>query len=279
MTRWWWLAALVAIGVARCTCVDDEPREPLRLATFNIKNFPQDRRQIDGAFAEIRGLGASFVGVQEISEPALFAREATSRLGPRWQFVSIDTKPVGQEPAGHHNGVLFDGARWAFAGMRVFDGTRVGTRHKPTLEVRLRRGDRFLRVLVVHFKSGTAGRIVRAAQHVALRQIVRDVQKSGEPVVLLGDFNATEADDREDLATLAKLTKLAWATEDLACSAFWSRDDGCPRSRLDHVFTWTPPIHVHAAGACASEGCDWQASCPIYARTVSDHCPVVVDVE
>ena len=278
MMRWWWLAALVSIGVARCACRDDSPRERIRFATFNIEDFPKDERQINGAFAEIRVSRASFVGVQEIGDPALFAREAAARLGPRWQLVSIDTRPIGETRPGDQIGVLFDGSRWAYAGMRTHEGTRVG-RFKPTLEVRLRHGERFIRVVVVHLRSGTDGRSVRAAQFAALRSIVKEVQKSGEPVVVLGDFNATEIGDRDDLAALAKATKLVWATEGLACSAFWRREDGCPRSRLDHVLSWAPPIDVHAEGACATDGCEWQASCPLYARAISDHCPVVVDVE
>jgi endonuclease/exonuclease/phosphatase family metal-dependent hydrolase len=94
----------------------------------------------------------------------------------------------------------------------------------------------------------------------------------------MGDFNATEPADREDLARLARATGLVWATEGLACSAFWSRDDGCPRSRLDHVLTSTAPRSVTAAGACATEGCDRQDRCPRYVHDVSDHCPVVVDL-
>ncbi|MBA3541607.1 MAG: endonuclease/exonuclease/phosphatase family protein [Deltaproteobacteria bacterium] len=133
-----------------------------------------------------------------------------------------------------------------------------------------------MRVLVVHLKAGGDGRDIRARQYAALATVVRAVQHSGERIVLLGDFNATADDDRKDLARLAALTGLRWATEPLACSAFWSRDDGCPRSRLDHVLTWAPPRRVEAAGACATEGCDWQDRCPLYAEQVSDHCPVVV---
>jgi len=94
--------------------------------------------------------------------------------------------------------------------------------------------------------------------------------------VLLGDFNATEIGDRDDLALLARDMNMVWASEPLACTAFWSREDSCPRSRLDHVLTWTAPATIEIAGACAREGCDTQARCPIYAHEVSDHCPVIV---
>ncbi len=242
----------------------------LRVATFNIEDFPQHARQIDGAFRELSATGASIFAVQEIMEPARFVRELHARLGEAWDFVHTDT-------GSHDLGVAFDRRAWRLVSTEVHDETCLGGNHKPTLEVQLRAGDETVRVLVVHFKSGSAGRDVRARQHAALLRIVRAAAASGDRVVVMGDFNATEPADRDDLARLARATGLAWATESLACSAFWSRDDGCPRSRLDHVLTSSPPHEVVAGGACASEGCDWQQSCPLYVDEVSDHCPVVVD--
>jgi endonuclease/exonuclease/phosphatase family metal-dependent hydrolase len=97
--------------------------------------------------------------------------------------------------------------------------------------------------------------------------------------VVLGDFNATHDEhDRADLAALAKHTDLVWTTEPLACSAFWRRDDGCPSSRLDHIVAWQTG-KVTAFGACATHGCEWKESCPVYREHVSDHCPVVLQLD
>jgi endonuclease/exonuclease/phosphatase family metal-dependent hydrolase len=274
--------ALASVLTTRAACRScREPAPPIRFATFNIEDWPRHAEQIDGAFAEIAGLDAGFVAVQEIYEPARFAREARSHLGVAWELVETDTAPL--DTAGphrsHHLGVLFDRRRWTAVSSTVHDETRVGGRHKPTLEVRLRAttGDQVVRVLVVHLKAGADGREIRARQYAALETIVRRVQRAGEPVVLLGDFNATDdTADRADLARLAAATRLTWATEPLACSAFWDRDDGCFRSRLDHVLTTGAPTDVAAAGACATDGCERQDSCPRYVEQVSDHCPVVV---
>ena len=272
----WWLTAVLATIVPLLVCGGGK-RPELRFATFNIENFPKDRRQIDGAFAEIKGLEVGFIAVQEIGEPELFLREARRKLGGRWDFAHHDTRPIGETRRGHHIGVLYDTMRWSLIGMRVHDATRLERgRHKPVLEVRLHSDDVTVRVLVVHLKSGSDGRDIRARQLTALAMVIREVKRSGEHVIVMGDFNATELGDREDLDRLAKDTGLVWASEPLACSAFWARSDGCPRSRLDHVLTWAPPASIRAAGACATEGCDWQASCPVYAQHVSDHCPVVV---
>ena len=272
----WPLAVLVATIVPLVVC-RGESTPAIRFATFNIEDFPKDRRQIDGAFDEIKAANVGFIAVQEIGRPGVMLGEARRKLGARWDFAHVDTRPIGETRQGHHIGVLYDTTRWQLTGTRVHEATRLERgRHKPVLEVRLTNGDVSVRVLVVHLKSGTDGRDVRARQLTALAMIVRDVQRAGERVIVMGDFNATELGDREDLERLAKDTGLVWASEPLACSAFWARSDGCPRSRLDHVLMWAKPADIHAAGACATEGCDWQASCPVYAEHVSDHCPVVV---
>jgi len=260
---------VVAIAALAWWLLHSHHAPALRVATFNIEEFPKHAGQIAGAFDELRRLDAPIVAVQEIMDPPRFERELRARLGDRWDFVHTDT-------GGFDLGVMFDRDAWQLVSTAVHAETQLGGNHKPTLEVRLRAGDQLVRVLVVHFKSGSAGRDVRARQYAALAPIVREAGASGDRVVVMGDFNATDPADRADLERLARATGLAWATESLACSAFWSRDDGCPRSRLDHVLTSSSPRTVEAAGACASEGCDWQDRCPRYVREVSDHCPVVV---
>ena len=243
--------------------------DPMRFATFNIEDFPKDARQINGAFTEIAATHASFVAVEEIGDPALFARTARDRLGPTWRFVS--EQPTDHEPD-HLLGLAYDTDTWQLASVRTYDDTRVDGREKATLEVRLRHDDEITRVLVVHLKSGTSGRAIRARQYEGLARIV----PSRERTIVLGDFNATEDSDRDSLRALARATYLTWASEPLACTAFWRRPDGCPRSRLDHVLTSFTPSHIEAAGACARHGCDAEPTCPLDAHEVSDHCPVVV---
>jgi endonuclease/exonuclease/phosphatase family metal-dependent hydrolase len=283
------LGIAIALALAARARCKGEPAPaaaaPVRFATFNIEDFPKDRRQVAGAFAEIARLDASFVGVQEISDPGLFAATARRTLGAGWQFVHVDSSPLGgvrAAHAAHHLGLLVDTDRFRVVSTAARDEPRLGGRHKPALEVVLRpRADApDLRVFVIHLKSGSEGRDVRARQLAALADVLRAARAAHprDRIVLLGDFNATEDGDRADIARVAARSDLVWATRDLACSAFWDRDDGCPRSRLDHVIAWAAPGEVRATGACASEGCDWQASCPLYAEQVSDHCPVVVTI-
>lgn len=279
------LAAVLAAVAARHACTGDHAPEgsrvgttrPLRIATFNIEDFPKDDRQIAGAFAELAALDAPILAVQEIMDPRRFEHAMRARMGAQMRVVFEPFVELGYR----HTGVVFDQRGFQLVSTRLHDQTSLGGRHKSVLEVRLRPlvGGTIVRVLVVHLKSGSDGRDVRALQHAALRRITAGAVRSGDRVVVLGDFNAThDVHDRDDLAKLARSTGLHWSTEGLACSAFWRRADGCPRSRLDHVITWTAG-RATAAGACATEGCDWQASCPLYREHVSDHCPVIVSLE
>lgn len=270
------IGLVIVIAVARtCTCRDDDRPPPLRIATFNIEDFPKSARQIDGAFAEIARLDAPIVAVQEITDPAIFVRAATERLGAPWRFAFAD--PAN---APHHLGVLFDSRRVRHVATRIHDETRLDEgRHKPVLDVEFAAGRGRLRVLVVHFKAGGENQPIRHRQYAALARVVAEVRRSGARVIVLGDFNATGDADRADLERFARATGVTWVTEGLPCSAFWDRDDGCPRSRLDHVLATETARDVAAAGACADDGCAWQDRCPLYADEVSDHCPVVATFE
>lgn len=266
------LVAAALLGVRQCR---DEPAARWRCATFNIEHFPKDQRQVDGAFAEMATLDAGIIAVQEITDTELFTITARTRLGADWEFVH-EHPPDGSFD--HQLGVLFDRRAYMFVRKRLHDGTRLGGRHKPTLDVELRdrTSGKALHVLVVHFKSGGEHQATRQRQYGALRVIVAEVQRAGDPVIVLGDFNATGENDRADLAKLATSTRMTWATEDLACSAFWDRIDTCPTSRLDHVLTTERPVETRAAGGCATVGCDTHDRCPLYEEHVSDHCPVIV---
>ncbi len=270
------LLAALLFGI-RVACHGD-PR-PLRIATFNIEDFPKDDRQIAGAFAEIAGLDAPIVGVQEIMDPRAFTAAMRGSLGAEWQVAFEPFIERGYR----HTGVLFDRRRFTLIAVTTHDETMLGGDHKRVLDVRLRpaEGGKPVRILVVHLKAGgdVRDREIRQRQHRALRGIIKTVKRSGDRIAVLGDFNAThDVEDRGYLDALAKETNLAWSTEPLACSAFWRRDDGCPRSRLDHVFTWESG-QATAAGACATSGCEWEDRCPLYSREVSDHCPVVVELD
>jgi hypothetical protein len=268
--------AMIAMGLARPdVCCPKEP-PPLRVATFNIETFPKNPGQIEGAFDEIARLGVGALAVQEIFDPGVFAEAANRRLGPSWRFVHTETMPPGSRYS-VHVGVLFDGEQLELVSETVHGETRLDGRHKPTFEVRLRPkgGGEIVQIFVVHFKSGTDGRAVRERQFEALGDLLLAARRPDERTMVMGDFNTTELDDRDDLALLSARTGLQWNTEALECSAFWDRRDDCATSRLDHVLSWSRATTVVASGACL-DGCEIRDRCPLYSDEVSDHCPVTV---
>ena len=248
-------AVALAVGVvalfAALSGGDSAQRAPLRVASFNIEYFPKHDRQVDGAFREIAALDVSAIGLQEITAPKRFAREARARLGQSWRFVHQKTG------GGHRNrlhlGVAFDEQVFELLDARSRRETQVDNRTQASFQVRLeeRASGRTVTLLVAHLKAMSDGRPTRARQYAGLEAIVRDIRSSDSNLVVMGDFNATEPDDRVDLARLADRTDLVWATETLPCSAFWKRDSDCPTSRLDHALSWTRPTAVKAHGGCA----------------------------
>jgi endonuclease/exonuclease/phosphatase family metal-dependent hydrolase len=273
------VVAFVTMVVVAAWCRRPPPPvAPQRVATFNIEEFPRSARQIDGAFALIGELDAHAVAVQEILEPEVFAAAARRRLGASWRFVSSPTMPPDRTPE-VHVGVLFDERALALVATEVHDETRLGGRQKPTFEVRLRPrdGGSEVQLFVVHFKAGSDGREIRALQYDAHARTIDRARIAGARTVVLGDFNATEPADRDDLARLARETRLHWASEPLGCTAFWRRAEDCATSRLDHALSATRVLDVRVAGACAA-GCETRAACPTYRDEISDHCPVIVDL-
>ena len=274
MNRARWLLLLIAlVALDRCVCGGEPSPATLRLGTFNIENYPKSERQVQGAFDAIGSLGALAIGVQEITEPESFARSARHHLGDAWRFVYPETSPLQRV------GVLFDGRRLELLSTQTHQEVAVYRGAKPAFEARLRsRSGVILRVIVVHLKAGGDFHDVRRRQLVALSSVAARAKRSGEQVVLLGDFNATSPQDRREIARLARTADLSWASEPLDCTSYWNRRDGCMGTALDHVLTASPAEDVTARGPCESIGCNPGRRCPTFHEEVSDHCPVSVDV-
>lgn len=267
------LVVIGAVGL-RAACGACGGSEPLRIGTFNIENYPQSERQVDGAFAAIRDLDVAALGVQEITLPEDFARAARERLGEDWRFVYPAESPAQRV------GVLYDGARFELLETRTHRETLVYDGGKPMFEARLRSredGER-LRLFVVHLKAAGDGADVRRRQLHAIRPVMAEAARSGDRVVLLGDFNATGPSDRDEIAALAEAAEMDWSSRDLACTSYWDRNDGCVGSALDHVLSTEVPRVTAARGPCETEGCERRDRCPTFHHDVSDHCPVTLEL-
>lgn len=258
---------LHSIRVAGC---DDPPR----VGTFNIENYPKSARQTELVFTVIDELGFDALAVQEITDPRVFAREARRRLGRSYRFVYNRFGPK------QRLGVLFNTKRFKLLSTRIYRKIRIDGRGKPAFEARLRPGNdgEVMRLIVVHLKSGSDYVDLRRRQLRALRPIVMRGVRAKERVILLGDFNATSDEDRQEIAALAKATRMTWASREVECTSYWDRQDGCRGTTLDHVLMWEQPEDVTARGACETEGCELRDRCPAFHRDISDHCPLTIDL-
>jgi endonuclease/exonuclease/phosphatase family metal-dependent hydrolase len=257
---------MVVVGLRAC------PNDQLRVATFNIRNFPENAGQIEGAFETIADLDVPLVAVQEITDPPTFALAAQRLLGNHWHAefgpYSSSERIV--------QGVLYDATTFEVDYARLHHETKLGKLDRPTLEVRLvsTGGGSAVRVFVVHLKAGGDSADVRARQVAALTPVIQDATRSRDDIVVLGDFNSTGNIDRVNLRRFAHDTNLHWATLEIACTSYWKPGDECLGSALDHVFTSHPSRDAVARGPCEDVGCDPGESCPVFYDQISDHCPV-----
>ena len=248
---------------------------PLRIATFNIEEFPQSERQVTGAFEAIGELDAPVVAVQEITDPGAFAKAARRHLGDSWKFTA------NRRGAKMRLGVLYDDSEFELVRTKQHDGPSLDGRHRPAVEVvlRPRAGGRDLRVVVVHLKAGGAdGLEIRRRQLEELEQVLANVLGGDDKVVVMGDFNAATPEDRALIAGMADRLELYWASEALGCTAYWEPPQRCLGVALDHVLVNGPALQTEALGPCETEGCDPGDQCPVFRHEVSDHCPVVSDI-
>jgi endonuclease/exonuclease/phosphatase family metal-dependent hydrolase len=282
----------------------------LRVATWNLRNFPLDEREGDPEFGfarqtnicdlseALRGIDADVIGFAEIRDarrfPPILRRAAgersyrvvLSRHGGRWgQRLAIAWDDRVLEAVGDPIEVREVAVE---EDLRPGLALRLRSRVDPGLE---------LVVLQVHLKSSPTGHAVRIEQH---RAIVDWVQRwsedAGEPgLVVMGDFNTTGSEHgvvEEELEAVDRryrrvgLRRLANAT---GCTEYWEgggEPDGIQLpSLLDHV--WERGLGGESLDARSWLHCARAACLPLVSRPgeedgtfwdVSDHCPVTVDL-
>ncbi len=262
------------------------PGGALRVATWNLRNFPGRGQDLEGVADNVRALRASLVAVQEIKQPD----ELRARLPGKTLLLS---KGGGK---GHQRlGFAYDPTHLAPVGApREHRELTAGGRVRPAFAqtFRVRASDERFDAIVVHLKAMPKGAALRQRQWVQLANIV---SRAAARVIVLGDFNPVGGEGRtarEELnaleGALAQTGLQRIPVED-GCSAYWDgprRDAWKEPSLLDLVFVrgfeGRPPPLAHAGGHCAANACESLRSTDAYPdtsfETFSDHCPVHVDL-
>jgi len=267
----------------------------LRLVTWNLRNFPGEHQDLELVQRRLLELGADIIAVQEIGEP-----QALRELLPEWQLELSEEGGRGHQRLG----VLFNPARVELIGEpQEHPQLSLGGRVRPAFSayLRARGGGPDFHLVVVHLKAMTEGYSQRERQWPMLVELVDSLQGTDlggdADVIIAGDFNTTGPHGGDSAAELEALEAVFGAAglrrlqSAQGCSTYWDgprRDAWQEPSLLDHI--WVHGLdramggdaQARALGHCARHRCEAFRSTAAYPdldfETVSDHCPVIVDL-
>nr|WP_263429978.1 endonuclease/exonuclease/phosphatase family protein [Nannocystis pusilla] len=268
---------------------------PLVLGTFNIQTFPHEKTDPEAVAAALAELDADAVAVQEIHDWGKFfatVDRASALTGRR--YAAVLTESCRKNPKGRLSvGVVYDTTRLELKDYRSLSkGDRCPVGQAPALAASLRTtSGRALVLVSVHLSPGGKAPEVdrRKPQWQWLTSILPALREEfGAEVVVAGDFNTTgfldaSSDERRFIDGLIESRALQLPTRALGCSEYWQPNSEVPRweaSLLDHVLAakqlsfGTPEV----LGMCAALACEIQTTEPSKLRSVSDHCPVRVEL-
>ncbi|WP_434422337.1 endonuclease/exonuclease/phosphatase family protein [Nannocystis pusilla] len=264
----------------------------LRVATWNLRNFPDEGHDLTRLAARLPELAADVIAVQEIHDAARLKQAM-----PGWELVLSATGGRNDQRLGF----LYDPAVFELIGApREHEQLTMGGQVRPGLSgyLRARGGGPDFHVLVVHLKARDEGYALRRSQWELLAEIVEEIARDDDDVMVLGDFNATgPAQGRPDEELMALDARLGAAglqrvVNGSGCSAYWDggrRDAWHVPSLLDLVWVRgflaaeVEKVHAEPLLHCARHACRPFRSTPTYPERdyadLSDHCPVIVDFE
>lgn len=288
------------------------PREGnLRIATFNIRNFPVEPPQEgqtapplsyslesdqDHVLEVLAQLRFDLLAVQEIRDPAAFDAllvRLSSATGRAWEARWSENTNGNEQ----HIGLVFDAERLALEDLREHPEVDVSGTLRPGLSARVTslEGGADFRAMVVHLASGDSHkrRDLRVTQVSAIASVISGLAaETGEAdAIVLGDMNTAGGD--EELPTLdatMATADLERAVGPMACTAYWVKKSTNPLVRpslLDQVYLASfeerdLEVPVLAGGHCAERACErFESRDEATGGTfwdVSDHCPVYFEI-
>lgn len=281
------LAAVTALCLSLAAC--REP-SPLRVGTYNIRNFGREPTDVDRLARVILDARPDVLALQEIIDPA-----AVEALEGRLLALGGARYRHALARCGGRRGLLVGylySARVSRVRIEEFPSLEPGGAcegdDRAGLVGVFRAGSVELSALTLHLAAGSEPERVerRRAQWDRALAIAERLRHAGAArVIVLGDANSTgwlddRGGERAFITERARRAGLAVATANVACTEFWrAPSKRFEASVLDHILS-APGIVSNAMvhGYCARLACTAHDEPTAEYATVSDHCPVTVDL-
>lgn len=305
----------MAVLALAAGCSQTEPAVPpngdgtLRVATWNIRYFPQPDTDLERTAEILADLDADLIGVQEIHDHRAFG-ELLERVNGilavrrpsrgddhpprRYEFRLADSGGNG----GMYVGYVYDASAVDLEEVATLDRLQMTPDLRPGLfaRVRSRRGGLDFQVIVVHTDSGVRdrdyGNRLRFLDSLAVE--VRARRPADADIIVLGDLNTMGRNADDDLAAVSASEEIAHLDRAAAgmglrrlgnapdCTEYY-RGRG---ATLDHILVAIASEEAASLRVAAVTGYCAEARCgrldpsemPYDYAYVSDHCPVVIEL-
>lgn len=263
----------------------------LRVATWNLRNFPDEGQDLPRLRARLQELAADVIAVQEVHDPA-----ALRAMLPGWELHVSEAGGRG----GQRLGFLYDPGVFELVGAPAeHPALAMGGGVRPGFSgyLRARGGGPDFHLLVVHLKARPEGQGLRRSQWAVLARLVEELRRADPDLLVVGDFNATGAPGGGPAEELAALdgslagVGLSRVGGEGGCSAYWDgarRDAWHEPSLLDLVWIAgleegrSEGLRTRSLLHCARHHCEAFRSTEAHPERdyadLSDHCPVIVDL-
>lgn len=246
------LGAAAALSLAACATMPAAPRPArLKLVTFNIWHNQGDwaaRRPL--LVAALKAQGADVIALQEVLEDANVGLENQARMLARelggYSVAFVSTDPEGA-PRRYGNAILTRLPVLAENSVKLepLDDFRTALRVRVSVE------GRPVDVVVTHLAWQEDAGPVRARQ---IEHLLRWLPQDGTPLIVMGDFNATQ--DDVGLATLTGARFFSALPRNTVVTTL-NPAKGHPNRVIDHIFAereFFVPVEAHRFGDTPTDG-------------------------
>lgn len=281
----------------------------LTIGSYNIRNFDYDTRSNvptnKAHLAKmIYSLDADIIGLQEIHETEVFDHMIQKVFLGKYATVFTTCGGAHQQRLGFVYNTLkfdlifFDQDLRTVGGSENINETNCnqGSRPIAIAHFREKKTRRVIVATSLHLKSGGRERNVekRFKQLKVLKNLITEKKSQGfEHFIVTGDFNSTQYQMREKshrkFVKLVAQMGLTDTAANVGCSSYWwgGVDDQTQYpSLLDHILV-SPSLlntgleQARTAGHCSKLQCQitHDSQMGVSFDEVSDHCPLVLDIE